>query len=58
VFSGQIIAATNFQYFAIFTIIGVIYLVISYAGSLLVQWLERWSKLETRAKRAAEEAAA
>jgi polar amino acid transport system permease protein len=58
VFSGQIIAATNFQYFAIFTIIGAIYLVISYAGSLGVQWLERWSKLERRAERAAAEAKA
>jgi ectoine/hydroxyectoine ABC transporter permease protein EhuD len=40
-FSGQVIAATNFQYFTIFTIIGIIYLALSYPGSLGVQYLER-----------------
>ena len=33
-FSGQIIAATNFQYFTIYTIAGIIYLGLSYSGSL------------------------
>jgi polar amino acid transport system permease protein len=50
-FSGQIIAATNFQYFAIFTMIGVIYLAISYPGSLGVQYLERRMKIGYRARR-------
>ena len=36
-FTGQIIAATNFQYFTIFTIIGIIYLSLSYPASLFVQ---------------------
>lgn len=40
-FSGQDIASTNFQYFAVYTIIGAIYLFMSYPGSLLVQHLER-----------------
>jgi ectoine/hydroxyectoine ABC transporter permease protein EhuD len=35
-FTGQIIAAANFQYFTIFTIIGIIYLSLSYPGSLFV----------------------
>ena len=41
IFSGQIIAANNFQYFTIFTIAGMIYLALSYPGSLGVQFLER-----------------
>jgi ectoine/hydroxyectoine ABC transporter permease protein EhuD len=39
-FTGQIIASLNFQYFTIFTIIGVIYFGISYLASLAVQYLE------------------
>lgn len=53
IFTGQIIAATNFQYFAIFTIIGAIYLAISYPGSLGVQYLERRMKIGYRPRRAA-----
>ncbi|HLW46945.1 MAG TPA: amino acid ABC transporter permease [bacterium] len=51
IFTGQIIAATNFQYFAIFTIIGAIYLAISYPGSLGVQYLERRMKIGYRSRR-------
>ena len=51
IFSGQIIAATNFQYFAIFTIIGAIYLALSYPGSLGVQYLERRMKIGYRGRR-------
>ena len=51
IFTGQIIAATNFQFFAIFTIIGVIYLAISYPGSLGVQYLERRMKIGYRPRR-------
>lgn len=47
-FTGQIIAAINFQYFTIFTIIGMIYLAISYPGSLGVQYLERRMKIGYR----------
>jgi polar amino acid transport system permease protein len=53
IFTGQIIAATNFQYFAIFTIIGGIYLAISYPGSLGVQYLERRMKIGYRPQRRA-----
>ena len=49
-FTGQIIAATNFQYFTIFTIIGVIYLSLSYPASLFVQYLERRMKVGYRRK--------
>jgi polar amino acid transport system permease protein len=44
-FTGQIISASNFQYFTVFTIIGVIYLSISYPASLLVRWLERVTRI-------------
>jgi polar amino acid transport system permease protein len=49
-FTGQIIAATNFQYFTIFTIIGLIYLSLSYPGSLFVSYLERRMKVGYRRK--------
>ena len=51
-FTGQIISATNYQYFTIFTIIGVIYLALSYPGSLAVQALERRMKIGYRSRRA------
>jgi polar amino acid transport system permease protein len=51
IFSGQIIAATNFQYFTIFTIAGAIYLALSYPGSLGVQYLERRMKIGYRRPR-------
>jgi polar amino acid transport system permease protein len=47
-FTGQIIAATNFQYFTIFTIIGIIYLTLSYPGALFVGYLERRMKVGYR----------
>jgi polar amino acid transport system permease protein len=51
-FTGQIISATNYQYFTIFTIIGAIYLALSYPGSLAVQYLERRMKIGYRPRRA------
>jgi polar amino acid transport system permease protein len=51
IFSGQIIAATNFQYFTIFTIAGAIYLALSYPGSLGVQLLERRMRIGYRGRR-------
>jgi len=51
IFSGQIIAATNFQYFTIFTIAGMIYLALSYPGSLGVQYLERRMRIGYRGRR-------
>lgn len=52
IFSGQIIAATNFQYFTIFTLAGVIYLALSYPGSLGVQYLERRMRIGYRGRAA------
>jgi len=52
-FTGQIISATNFQYFTIFTLIGAIYLALSYPGSLGVQYLERRMKIGYRPRRVA-----
>ena len=48
IFTGQIIAANNFQYFTIFSIAGMIYLALSYPGSLGVQYLERRMKIGYR----------
>jgi len=53
IFSGQIIAATNFQYFTIFTIAGMIYLALSYPGSLGVQYLERRMRIGYRRRQPA-----
>ncbi len=47
-FTGQIIASMNFQYFTVFTIIGIIYLSLSYPGALFVRWLERRMKVGRR----------
>ena len=51
IFTGQIVAAVNYQYFAVFTIIGAIYLALSYPGSLGVQALERRMKIGYRPRR-------
>jgi polar amino acid transport system permease protein len=48
IFTGQIIAANNFQYFTIFSIAGMIYLGLSYPGSLGVQYLERRMRIGYR----------
>ena len=53
IFSGQIIAATNFQYFTIFTVAGAIYLALSYPGSLGVQYLERRMRIGYRKRQPA-----
>ena len=47
IFTGQIIAATNFQYFTIFTITGMIYFALSYPGALGVKYLERRMRIGT-----------
>jgi polar amino acid transport system permease protein len=47
-FTGQIIASGNFQYFAVFTIIGVIYLSLSYPSALFVAYLERRTRIGYR----------
>jgi polar amino acid transport system permease protein len=50
-FTGQIVAAVNYEYFAVFTVVGIIYLALSYPGSLGVQYLERRMKIGYRPRR-------
>lgn len=45
-FSGRLLASTNFRYFEIFTIIAIIYFALSYPTSLAVKWLERRLRYE------------
>jgi ectoine/hydroxyectoine ABC transporter permease protein EhuD len=47
-FTGQIIASMNFQYFTIFTIIGFIYFGLSYPSALFVGYLERKMRVGRR----------
>jgi His/Glu/Gln/Arg/opine family amino acid ABC transporter permease subunit len=42
-FTGQIIAARNYQYFTIYTITAVLYFAVGYPSALLVRRLEVWS---------------
>jgi len=44
-FSGEILAASTFKDFEIFTVIALIYLAICYPGALGVTWLERRMKI-------------
>ena len=41
VFTAQIIAARNFQYFTLYTVVGVMYFAVSFPAARLVGWLER-----------------
>lgn len=43
-FSGQIIAARNYQYFTVYTITAILYFSVGYPAALLVRRLERWSQ--------------
>jgi len=40
-FSGRLLASSNFKYFEVFTLVGIIYLIICYPSALGVRWLER-----------------
>src|SRR5262249_2130271 len=44
VFTAQIIAARNFQYFTLYTIVGVMYFVVSFPAARLVGYLERMTR--------------
>ncbi len=46
VFTAQIIAARNFQYFTLYTIVAVMYLGVSFPAARLVGWLERRMRRE------------
>ena len=43
-FSGQIVAARNYQYFTVYTITGILYFAVGYPSALVVRRLERWSQ--------------
>ena len=48
-FSGQIIAARNYQYFTIYTITGILYFAVGYPSALLVRQLESYSRRSLQA---------
>jgi His/Glu/Gln/Arg/opine family amino acid ABC transporter permease subunit len=48
-FSGQIIAARNYQYFTIYTITGILYFSVGYPSALLVRRLEAYSRRSLQA---------
>ncbi|WP_018387532.1 amino acid ABC transporter permease [Ancylobacter sp. FA202] len=43
-FSGQIIAARNYQYFTVYTVTAILYFSVGFPAALLVRRLERWSQ--------------
>jgi His/Glu/Gln/Arg/opine family amino acid ABC transporter permease subunit len=43
-FSGQIIAARNYQYFTVYTVTAILYFAVGYPSALLVRRLEAWSQ--------------
>jgi len=51
VFTAQILAARNFQYFTLYTIVGVMYFAVSFPAARLVGYLERVTKSGYRRRR-------
>ncbi|HEY6336007.1 MAG TPA: amino acid ABC transporter permease [Alphaproteobacteria bacterium] len=51
VFTAQILAARNFQYFTLYTVTGVLYFVVSFPAARLVGYLERMTRRGYRRKR-------
>ena len=43
-FSGQIIAARNYQYFTVYTVTAILYFAVSYPSALVVRRIEAWSQ--------------
>jgi His/Glu/Gln/Arg/opine family amino acid ABC transporter permease subunit len=43
-FSGQIIAARNYQYFTVYTVTAILYFAVGYPSALLVRRVEAWSQ--------------
>lgn len=43
-FSGQIIAARNYQYFTVYTVTAILYFSVGYPAALFVRRLEEWSR--------------
>ncbi|MBV8184708.1 MAG: amino acid ABC transporter permease [Hyphomicrobiales bacterium] len=51
VFTAQILAARNFQYFTLYTVVGIMYLAVSFPAARLVAYLERLTKAGYRRRR-------
>lgn len=43
-FSGQIIAARNYQYFTVYTVTAILYFAVCYPSGLAVRWLEEYTR--------------
>ncbi len=43
-FSGQIIAARNYQYFTVYTVTAILYFAVGYPSALIVRRIEKWSQ--------------
>jgi His/Glu/Gln/Arg/opine family amino acid ABC transporter permease subunit len=52
VFTAQILAARNFQYFTLYTVVAAMYFLVSFPAARLVGWLERHTRSGYRPKRA------
>ena len=52
VFTAQVHAALNFQYFTLYTVVAVMYLLVSFPAARLVNYLERVTKRGYRRRRA------
>ena len=52
VFTAQILAARNFQYFTLYTVVGVMYFLVSFPAARLVGYLERMTRRGYRRRRA------
>src|SRR5712692_5313598 len=50
-FTAQIVAAQSFQYFTLYTVVGIMYFAVSFPAARLVGYLERVTKSDYRRKR-------
>lgn len=50
-FTAQIMAARNYQYFTLYTVVGALYLAVGFPAARLVDWLERRTRQGYRRKR-------
>jgi ectoine/hydroxyectoine ABC transporter permease protein EhuD len=50
-FTAQIIAARNYQYFTLYTVVGAFYLAVGFPAARMVDWLERRTRRGYRRKR-------
>jgi His/Glu/Gln/Arg/opine family amino acid ABC transporter permease subunit len=50
VFTAQILAARNFQYFTLYSVVGIMYFAVSFPAARLIGWLERMTRLGYRSR--------